>query len=151
MVTPNSFQFQSASPTLLNKWYFGDGTTSNLASPAHTYSASGTYVVSHTVRTNCKKDSVYKSLVVANTINITEQLITDEFKLFPNPVQSSFTIDAKFASEIWIYNTIGVLVKHQLIGTNETTINISDLASGIYHLSITNENKTQTNIKILKE
>ena len=34
-------------------WDFGDGTTSNLTNPAHTYAAAGTYTVSLTV-TNTK-------------------------------------------------------------------------------------------------
>jgi PKD repeat protein len=151
LVTPSSFQFQSVAPTLINKWYFGDGTTSNLASPAHTYSASGTYVVSHTVRTSCKKDSVYKTLVLANTTAINEQSITNELKVYPNPSSHSFTIDVKNANEIWIYNSMGALVKHQIIIANETTITISDLASGIYCVSISEKNNKQTNIKILKE
>ena len=43
------------------------------------------------------------------------------------------------------------LVKHQMIKANETTINVSDLASGIYYANISQKNNKQIPIKILKE
>ena len=47
------------------RWVFGDGSTSTLQNPAHTYESPGTYVVTLTV-----KDSRSVSSVMRMTINV---------------------------------------------------------------------------------
>ena len=46
-------------------WDFGDGNTSNLASPNHTYAVAGTYTVCLSVSNNCGTDSVCQNFTVA--------------------------------------------------------------------------------------
>lgn len=47
------------------QWDFGDGTTSNLQNPVHTYSAAGTYSV--TLVVSCPKDSITLPVIVSNS------------------------------------------------------------------------------------
>lgn len=62
-----SFQFQTSSPTLANKWYFGDGVTTLLADPLHNYLQAGNYTVSHVVNDGCRADSAVKFLSILAT------------------------------------------------------------------------------------
>lgn len=48
-------------------WDFGDGNTSTLQSPSHTYSAPGTYLVCQTVSSICGSDSTCSSVTVSCT------------------------------------------------------------------------------------
>lgn len=50
-LTGNSFTFTSTTPTFGNlyTWTFGNGSTSSLANPSHTYTAAGVYTVTQTV------------------------------------------------------------------------------------------------------
>jgi PKD repeat protein len=52
--TPNSFS-----------WDFGDGSTSTQASPQHTYAASGTFIVSHTVANTFGSNTATQSITIA--------------------------------------------------------------------------------------
>jgi fibro-slime domain-containing protein len=63
-------------------WDFGDGTTSTLQNPAHTYSTSGTYVVTETVvdSGNGEYDVAAKSVTVAPCGTLTAYL--HDFKAF---------------------------------------------------------------------
>ena len=60
----NSSQFYSvvsgSSGTVFYQWNFGDGNTSTLANPSHTYSSAGPYMVSLVVSdTNCTDSTAY--------------------------------------------------------------------------------------------
>ncbi len=60
----NTFNFINTTTNAINyKWYFGDGNTSTLISPSHTYTATGTYNVK-LVATNSNgcSDSITKSI-----------------------------------------------------------------------------------------
>ena len=45
-------------------WNFGDATTDTAAGPAHTYTSVGTYVVSHTVSTDCFTETQRDTLLI---------------------------------------------------------------------------------------
>ena len=47
-------------------WDFGDGNTSNIQSPSHTYSSSGTYNVCLIVTDTCGSDTLCKNVTVTN-------------------------------------------------------------------------------------
>ena len=53
---------------LYSKWYFGDGTTSNVSSPAHTYQYNGTYNVGLSIwdTVNYCFDSLTQSITITN-------------------------------------------------------------------------------------
>ena len=64
------------------------------------------------------------------------------FSLFPNPASDQITIETNeylMGNEFAIYNSIGKSVRKGSITTKETIVNLNDLASGIYILSINNQ------------
>lgn len=66
--TPN-FQGACGSPLYTYSWNFGDGNTSNLQNPQHTYNTNGNYVVTLTVNTGCVPITATTNVVVNSTIN----------------------------------------------------------------------------------
>ncbi len=57
-------------------WYFGDGSTSNLTDPAHTYTANGTYTVKLVAHGGtCGTDSIMKNAYITIGINATNDTI----------------------------------------------------------------------------
>ncbi|UZO79606.1 T9SS type A sorting domain-containing protein [Aquimarina sp. ERC-38] len=80
---------------------------------------------------------------VGETLAINDLNTTKELKLFPNPANEFIKIsDLKFNKTLdyTIYNSLGVLVKRGKL-SNDATINVDSLYSGLYYLSIEN-NKT---------
>ncbi len=78
--------------------------------------------------------------------------------LFPNPVsdEAFVTIDSNFDGDVLIevYNIIGVLQKQQVAnleeGNNTTTLKLSDLKTGIYHLVIKDKNGQTESTRFVK-
>ena len=83
----------------------------------------------------------------SNVITITapEKTVDDtkSFKLYPNPTNDILWIDfSDELNEINVFNTIGHLVLKTTPTEKHTSINISDLPTGIYFVKIKNKNFT---------
>ncbi len=66
------------------------------------------------------------------------------FGIAPNPVESSFTIESIDDLEIIkieIYNTLGQKVR--TVNPKDTLIDVSELSSGVYFITLTNKSGTQ--------
>lgn len=69
----SSFSFSTNQTVLSATWNFGDGNTSNLLSPTHSYTSHGNYTVSVTVTTpqgtgtNTRQITIYPKPVLSNT------------------------------------------------------------------------------------
>jgi hypothetical protein len=109
----NSVVFSNLSSPLNASWHwdFGDGDTSILESPTHSYSDTGYHVVTLTVN-NGFCESFYSDTVYINTIiDGIQEILLSSFRLFPNPGNGRFTIEAKAESlqdmKIAIYDLQG--------------------------------------------
>ena len=67
--------------------------------------------------------------------------------VYPNPVSSTLNITGLENSTSHLYNSIGQLV----LSSNLSTIDLNRLDRGVYILIVEDENKNQTNFKILKK
>lgn len=73
------------------------------------------------------------------------------FKLFPNPATSRVTIELdNVDSQIVIYNLSGEEVKQLNFASSSNTIDLTDLAKGIYLVSVFNGTDIQTQKLIIK-
>ena len=89
--------------------------------------------------------TVINSIVSLNNPNSLNQ----NWTLYPNPTAGFLSIDASLSiKQINIYNRLGQLV---LSNTNETTINLSKLAAGIYFCKVTNVDGDFEVRKVVKE
>lgn len=151
----------SGSSGLSYYWDFGDGGTSNLAFPSHSYAANGTYLVCLTVSdstcTSVFCDSVSVPLKSSGfTINVVppggatqvEERQTagalSNVRLYPNPAIDNlvltYTSGESFHGNLRIYSSDGKLWGQTEIsasrGANEEAISLKHLPSGLYLILI---------------
>ena len=92
------------------------------------------------------------SLYTSSYVGINEVSQSNLFSVYPNPAQSVITVntDAKLVGSLFaIYDNAGKLVKTGNIKSENTTIELGNLSSGIYMFSL-GENMKQT-FKVIKE
>lgn len=122
-------------------WDFGDGNTSTMQNPQHTYATSGSYTVCLTVTTACGSDSS------CTTINVTSVGIEDELetavKLYPNPASNQLfvALDLSYDQDITlnVYNAVGHQVRSVELGsvsTDKVGFDLSDFANGTYLMEV---------------
>ena len=155
--------FSTSSDSLSYFWDFGDGNTSTLASPSHTYATTSMYTVCLTVSNGSCSNTYCDSPLIdttlsghgVTTLNVQKMIFTGlaenkkqehSVKLFPNPAHNNIEIKYPFEKEdytITATNLLGESVLCQNVNniTSGTVIlNIEDLTSGIYLLQITSKN-----------
>ena len=73
-------------------WNFGDGTTSAVENPIHTFTDEGNYFVTLSAFNGCGEDTVTTS-VIASSINEVPDFL-ESLNVFPNPTTGQFSIRA---------------------------------------------------------
>lgn len=68
--------------------------------------------------------------------------------LFPNPAKDYLTIENEKKADVLIYDMSGTLRLSHTTLTNVSTINISELPTGLYYIRLKGENKTYKFVKI---
>jgi hypothetical protein len=65
----------------------------------------------------------------------------NDFILFPNPADESITIrlGSNQTSELKLYNTLGQLIRNDLV-QRQTTIDVSNFSAGVYYIVLQSEN-----------
>jgi PKD repeat protein len=145
-----NYLFTSYSPFLNNTWHFGDGSTSNNALTLHTYSASGTYTVSHVVTDFCKTDSVTQVINITAT-GLNTKVNNNKFVMYPNPANEYLSLKGRDEIEsenfkIEIRNTMGQLLYNEKYSE---IISIKQLKNGIYFLKVFNSEESY-NLQFIK-
>ncbi|HRP88971.1 MAG TPA: PKD domain-containing protein [Edaphocola sp.] len=132
-------------------WDFGDGNTDTAQNTFHTYAISGSwkaYTVCLTVSNNdCGEDDICTIVTTDANSNSTgiKNLNIEELKLFPNPATQSITIENHSSykiKNITINNFLGQQVMKIAIKSNKQMIDISNLISGLYQVTIEFEEGT---------
>jgi hypothetical protein len=136
-----TFKYAPINPTdvVRYEWNFGDGSPiSTLESPEHTFADGGNYLVTLTMRNACgsKQDSTASHVLSVNDVNLNDV----GFVLYPNPATNNITIahnsDVKM-EKIEMFNIVGQLLLSQKVQNTHThTIQIQDIANGIYTVTI---------------
>lgn len=80
------------------------------------------------------------------TTIIVNEIKDNKFSLFPNPAKTELTIKTTQNKIMVIYNYLGVVVLTKTLENNETKLDISNLASGIYFVRV-----NEKVVKFLKE
>lgn len=164
----NSIPPNSSLYTNMYSWDFGDGTTSNLSYPQHTYASSGVYTLCLTLSSItanndtctthwCKTfriDSLgsFNHFKAGTSFNINivpppsgidiKETIALDFDLFPNPASNRIQIKmGEFINGNFDYklmNANGSVISVGSINESKSSINVSDLANGIYFINLSN-------------
>ncbi|MBW8051505.1 MAG: T9SS type A sorting domain-containing protein [Cytophagales bacterium] len=139
-------------------WDFGDGATDTVQNPVHIYDSAGTYPVILIVTSGNCTDTAVTIIIILNSVGINEHIILKKFLLnaYPNPANESVTIIYKLPENtkkaaIGVYDLAGKELKHFKIKNIQGSLDldISELANGIYLLSIIANNNTIARDKIL--
>lgn len=86
-------------------------------------------------------------------IGVEDQMLENNFALYPNPVSTQINISFPKSAEnavFAIYNILGERILQKNISTLNNSVDVSGLSSGMYIASITSNSKT-TSYKIIKE
>ncbi len=121
-------------------WFFGDGSTSQDASPVHKYNADGDYMAKLLVENEeACLDSIEKSVKV-NVTAIGKTELSNQIKIYPNPSKAIFFLEwIEYPGEDASYSitTInGKTIDKQKMTNQKTTINLEGLPQGLYFLKI---------------
>lgn len=136
-----SVQFQNQSFAAQSwEWNFGDGQTSNLKNPNHTYTQPGTYSVSLKASNPCENHMVSRSIQVIAT-NMTR--FGSAWQM-ANPIQDELEIPAEMG-EVQVMDALG---RRLLSGRSH--LSTQSLSPGIYHLIWTDSEGRTKRIRVLK-
>ena len=69
-------------------------------------------------------------------VNQNVEEMVDEVLVYPNPAKSVLTIVGKEINQIRVYDVLGRCLIQKNAASDETTIDVNDLASGIYLLQM---------------
>jgi PKD repeat protein len=147
----NVFSFNNLSTNSLNYlWDFGDGTTSNLENPSHTYNAVGIYNVSLTA-TACNYSNVVTVPLILNTLSTAQNDQDHLLVMYPNPVETVLNLNLGKLQTVLVIDLMGQNVTPKYYSEAENTkIDFTGFTPGIYLLKVINDNKIST-YKIVKK
>lgn len=154
-----NFKRRPSSPGATFAWDFGDGSTSTVPNPSHTYAAAGVYYVCLTVsNTNaggtCTEtwcDSVntnmpprphhprpphgFREAAGSDNMNVADAKVT----VYPNPMVENATVYLENTSgnaTLRVYGMNGQIVLIKQVGNGNNVINKENLTEGLYFYSI---------------
>ncbi|MEO8146777.1 MAG: PKD domain-containing protein [Bacteroidia bacterium] len=128
-------------------WDFGDGTTSTLQNPIHTYATTGTYTVTLTTTLGTCSNTATRVIII-NIVGINEQTASDLFSMYPNPAKNEVVIKLSNSLQksdciIKLTNSLGqtVIEKNCTGQLASYTFDVSQLPPGIYTVEIQSADK----------
>jgi PKD repeat protein len=130
-------------------WDFGDGNTSTLENPTHSYLAPGQFTVTLLVTNSCGNHS--SSQQVTSYTSVDENQSQDFITIYPNPVLNTLSIDSEVQiSEVMMYDVTGKVVYTYQTHAKHLQIDFSGFAKGIYMLKLIAEEQVMMK-KIIHE
>jgi len=129
-------------------WDFGDGMTSNLENPVHSFSANGVYQVTLTIFADDCEYTVSQEVTVSG-LGIVDNEISK--LIYPNPTYGILkVVNDGTMDQIHILNANGMIVRvfEPLPGINQ--FDVSELAAGYYWIELHNSLEKRT-IQFVKQ
>lgn len=149
VVAGTAIQFQDASIGVqANAWNWtfegGNLTSSTDQNPEVVYDQPGKYSVSLTVSLGSVSDAVTKTRYIRVT--------SAEAIVYPNPAKQTVTIEApanKELMEIQVFNSVGQIVMRQQTKINIVTLQLPNVAAGLYHCQLVYKDGTRISKKLV--
>ncbi|MGZ4035652.1 MAG: PKD domain-containing protein [Bacteroidia bacterium] len=160
------YNYSTGSGSSTYFWDFGDGNTSTLPNPSHTYAATGNYNICLTISDGTCSDTYCDSAffnrgemgaglrsfnVVKANVGIKEIASQINFSIYPDPAENELTVS--FADNniekttLSIYDMMGRIVsmkKSQVQKNNNINVDISNLDPGMYLLKVVDGGRSTT-------
>ncbi len=93
--------------------------------------------------------TVASACSIISTVGIDE--LSAKTAIYPNPASNQITFEAMNGSRVSVYNQFGQLVKQAQLKSDLETMDISELAEGMYNLQFISVNGTRMNHKLIKQ
>ncbi|MFN8395559.1 MAG: PKD domain-containing protein [Bacteroidia bacterium] len=137
-------------------WDFGDGGTSTVQNPSHTFATIGLFFVCLTASNDCGTTAAYcQDVDIISAIDDAE--IWNEVGIFPNPAHNSFTVSGLSAKvgklNVEVYDLYGRLVVSREAQTGlqfQEEVSLEGLSSAVYVLKVSKAGKSRT-FRLVKE
>lgn len=141
--TPNTVTVDHEDTTVL-KPQIAPGNMESCGIHKYYVVSNGTYLDSITIKFRTTNSNCFLSVEDESNIN-------SAFNLYPNPAENELTIEnlTNFDSDILIHDALGKEIALIHVTGSTQQINLSDLKSGIYFVSLRNEQGTLTEPKKL--
>ena len=136
--TTVSFTYTGSTSYDSLRWDFGDGTTSTVTNPVHTYTTSVGYNACVTLFSSCLSEGGNTYCHEVDIPNALAEVATkNDITVSPNPATNELTITAgdKITAVI-INNYLGQTVYRGTYNADHITINLADFPVGIYLMKI---------------
>jgi parallel beta-helix repeat protein len=151
IAVPYTFTPKGGSSTgITYTWLTGDGGSvqSNGTGASYRYNQPGKYCVQMIARnTEGCECSVTRCITLTTNIYNAESM-NNAVSVYPNPNSGIFNVAlaSEISSEmtVVVYNTIGELVKTIVVNNNQTVVDLSDVASGVYTVKVMADNQIAT-------
>jgi PKD repeat protein len=119
-------------------WDFGDGTTSTLSNPSHSYATAGAYTVTLRVESADGCIGVYSQVIFIGTVAAADPL-ANNFRIWPNPSNGLLEVEASGLSpeptRITVHNAFGQQVHAEVCPPGTTlrrSLDLRHVANGMY-------------------
>lgn len=134
----NAYQFNDSSANATSwMWDFGDGMTSTMQNPSHTYTSQGIYTVSLIASGPCGSDTIVKNL--DTQVGIADGL-SNLIKVYPNPTEGRFSVELPASqlqtATLRVVDMYGKIVREVRSDETLVQINLDDVAAGIYFIEV---------------
>lgn len=144
--TANFMDGSTANPTSWD-WDFGDGNSSTLQNPSHTYASGGTYAVTLKA-TNACGSKEYVDSISLSSIDLNEAKLM-AIALYPNPTEGVINLNIPSgldADNIRVSDLSGRPILYRELGNNRTeiTVDLRNLSEGIYMVELNTSSGTRT-------
>jgi len=135
---PKTIQFQNTSTNADGYlWEFGDGDTSTLFEPLHTYKTNGNFKV-NLIANRCNETDRTWTEVSINTTGI-NQLSSQKVQVFPNPANGFIQLEIPenmIGLEYQIIDIYGKKLLTGLLQNSQAQISLETLPAGLYSLQL---------------
>lgn len=153
---PGEVSFTNSSTDALEyNWIFDESAgflapTSTEENPTHTYTQDGDYVVVLVASNDCGNDTIRDTVSVTGVS--VESLTKANVSLYPNPANNNVTIDLGNATQatFQLVDIKGQLIIRKELNSNNTLINLNEVAKGVYFVKVTAEGVQYTNKLIIQ-
>jgi hypothetical protein len=126
----------------INLWDFGDGWYSNEEFPIHDFREIGEYNVCLYCINECgETDTICRNIEIS-TLGIFDD--GRNYQLYPNPADEYVKVlfPLNYSGDIQLTSLTGETIRHQrMSNTNEFSIDVSDLKSGVYFIRFLSDNE----------
>ncbi|MDY0102897.1 MAG: PKD domain-containing protein, partial [Lentimicrobium sp.] len=129
---------------LTYNWDFGDGNSTNLINPSHSYAINGSYNVELTATNDCSSDTI--TLLVDLVTGINKIDADNNWSIYPNPTTGMIMFGKSLVYKVILTNSLGAVLETKI---NVDAMDLSGYPGGIYYLSFISENGSVSNHKII--